>query len=398
MILDVYLYGRLTGYLYTKGTRGLCFRYDSNARRAVSLSLPLKEEEYGRREAEPFFSGLLPDGNLREELAKNAHVSSESVIKLLEHYGREIAGAVVILDHDEKYSADNGAGYRLLGENEIENRIRDMDDINLFLWGDNVRLSLAGAQNKVPLYFEKGKWFLPLGDSPSNCIVKPGKSVALNERVVTEIASLCGFDVPRVELVEFGKFSALVSYRYDRILREGKLERLHQEDMCQALAVPPGKKYESDGGPSVTQIISLIRKESSFPAADLREFLRILVFNYIVGNCDSHAKNYSFLYGADGGLRLAPFYDLLSTTVYPGLSRELSMKIGKQRIIDNVLRKDFMEIDGISPGYMLSVISYISEKFVKAVKILNESYDGELSEMLDRIWKDSLIRLKRLET
>lgn len=173
----------------------------------------------------------------------------------------------------------------------------------------------------MPLFNKDGKWFVPCSNSPSNCIVKPGKSVAINEYVVTKLAKECGLNAPTVEVVKFEDELAFVTYRYDRIIQNGFLKRLHQEDMCQSLSVPPGKKYERDGGPGITRIVNLIEDNSSFPLLDIREFYRCIVFNFIVGNCESHAQNYSFLYDLDGKIRLAPFYDLVSTTIYPGVSR-----------------------------------------------------------------------------
>ncbi len=258
-------------------------------------------------------------------------------------------------------------------------------------------MSLAGAEHKLPLFHNGDKWFLPIGNSPSNCIVKPGKSIALNEFIVTRLAEECGFKVPRVELKYFEDKLAFISYRYDRTIEGGKLLRLHQEDMCQALSIPPEKKYETDGGPGIGDVVKLIELHSSFPLLDIREFYRILVFNYIVGNCDSHAKNYSFLYDREGRKRLSPFYDLVSTTIYSGISRELSMKIGKKKNIDIVLKDDFLSSDGVNGRAMEKVISDVVKAFNSS--IIKMSEDGEYSpykEMIEKIKDDSAPRIERL--
>lgn len=147
MVLDVYLYDKLVGYLYTDKKYGLSFKYDEHPDRQISISMPLRENEYRRKKVEPFFSGLLPDGDLREQLARSAHVSPNSVVGLLKHYGREIAGALVIIEHEEKYDVEQNE-YKLITESEIAKRIKNADEENLLIWGDNIRLSLAGAQKK----------------------------------------------------------------------------------------------------------------------------------------------------------------------------------------------------------------------------------------------------------
>ncbi len=397
MILDVYLYDELIGYLYTDKKYGLSFKYAEDSNRQISISMPVGTEEFRKKTVEPFFSGLLPDGDLREQLARSVHVSPNSVIGLLEHYGREIAGALVIVGHDEKYEIERN-DYKLVSKSEIAQRIKNASEENLLIWGDNIRLSLAGAQHKMPLYHKGEEWYVPCGNSPSNCIVKPGKSVAINEFVVTLLAKECGFNVPKVELLKFEDELAFITYRYDRTIENGYLKRLHQEDMCQALSVPPEKKYETDGGPGISRIVRLIEDNSSLPVIDIREFYRIIVFNFIVGNCDSHGKNYSFLYGRDGSIRLAPFYDLVSTTIYPGISRELSMKIGKQKNIDLVLRDNFYKIEGSNKRAMDSIITDVVSSYKKAVdKIAEIDEMKPYCDMLEKIRDDSESRLEHLE-
>ncbi len=396
MLLDVYLCGEKVGCLYTDKKYGLSFRYDEGAERPISISLPLSNEEYRKKKVEPFFSGLLPDGESRLQLAQNAHVSPSSVIKLLSHYGREIAGALVIINHGEEYSMEKD-DYIPITESEIAQRIRNRESENLLLWGDNVRLSLAGAQNKLPLLHKDDRWFLPAGNSPSNCIIKPGKSIALNEFVVTRLAGKCGFNTPEVALKYFEDQLTFVSYRYDRVNKDGSLMRLHQEDMCQALSIPPEKKYQAEGGPGVRDIVKLIEDNSSLAVIDLREFYRILVFNFLVGNCDSHGKNYSFIYLDDNKLRLAPFYDNVCTTIYPGISRELSMKIGKKKNIDVVFGKDFLDIDGVKARAMERVMSEVASSFNSAInEMIDEEEYSPYREIVCKIKDDSLSRLERL--
>ena len=188
-------------------------------------------------------------------------------------------------------------------------------------------------------------------------------------------------------------FRSLVAHRYDR----NGMRRIHQEDMCQALGILPENKYEEDGGPGIRNTAEVIRKFSSAPGEDLTRFLEIIVFNYIVGNCDSHGKNYSLLHFDDGSVRLAPFYDLLSTTVYEDISRSLSMRIGQRRRIDDVLRKDLLRLGIVEENVMDEIIDTVSRRYRRAVEEMRDTEKNPLvRNMLERIYEDSLPRLERL--
>ena len=184
-----------------------------------------------------------------------------------------------------------------------------------------------------------------------------------------------------------------MAHRYDR----NGMRRIHQEDMCQALGILPENKYEEDGGPGIRNTAEVIRKFSSAPGEDMRRFAEIIVFNYIVGNCDSHGKNYSLLHLDDGSVRLAPFYDLLSTTVYEDISRSLSMRIGQRRRIDDVLREDLLRPGIVEENVMDEIIDTVSRKYRGAVEEMRDTEKNPLvRNMLERIYEDSLPRLERL--
>lgn len=398
MILDVYLYGQLVGNISTDSDSGFEFTYSPSAPYQLSISLPLEKQVFPAKEAEPFFSGLLPDGIIRERLATNAHCSSGSIASLLSAYGADIAGAVVILDHEEPYK-DESAGYREISEAELAERIRDIGSSSLLLWGDEARLSLAGAQEKVPLFHKDGKWFLPTGNAPSNCIIKPGKELAVNEYVVTTLASSFGLNVPSLSLFSFKEQMTVVSERYDRTVLEGNTMRLQQEDMCQAMGISPELKYQSDGGPGIEDILQLIRSYSSLPILDTEAFLQCIIFDFLIGNCDAHAKNFSFLYGyrSKESVRLAPFYDLVSTTVYPALSRNLAMKIGNAKKIDRVVREDFLNIKGISRRMMETLIDRAIAGFETSLESMRQAPEySAFKEFLDTLYQDSRPRISRL--
>jgi serine/threonine-protein kinase HipA len=119
--------------------------------------------------------------------------------------------------------------------------------------------------------------------------------------------------------------------RFDRTpLGECQWDRVHQEDFCQAMGVPPELKYQQEGGPNLKKCFELVRHVSAVPGPDVLRLFDAVVFNCLIGNSDAHGKNFSFLYG-DGGAKLAPLYDLVCTQAYGNLAAELAMKIGDER-------------------------------------------------------------------
>jgi serine/threonine-protein kinase HipA len=193
---------------------------------------------------------------------------------------------------------------------------------------------------------EGDRLLLPEGASPSTHIVKFAnrdyKHLPENELFVTKLAARCELPTVSAELKLIGKRRHLLVRRYDRIeVAAGAVKRLHQEDLCQALGVPPGRKYEEEGGPRFAQCFAVVDEASVEPALDTRALIRWLAFNLIVGNADGHAKNLSLLREDNGVVRLAPFYDLLSTAIYPKVSSRLAMAIGGKSRPGEVARKDW---------------------------------------------------------
>jgi serine/threonine-protein kinase HipA len=203
-----------------------------------------------------------------------------------------------------------------------------------------LRLSLAGAQDKLPLVFRNGRFSLPLGNTPSTHILKPEPErfpgLAGNEFFCLKLAAAIGLNAVPIEFRTIGSKPCVLVKRYDR--REhstSQVARVHQEDFCQALGKQPGRKYQDEGGSTVAESVALLRNWSTVPVMDIRGFVDGLVFNLLVGNADAHGKNYSMIY-EKGGRRLAPLYDLVCTLAWPELSRNLAMRIGTARHINEV--------------------------------------------------------------
>ena len=162
-----------------------------------------------------------------------------------------------------------------------------------------------------------------------------------------------------------GREKHLLVARYDRLVAaDGVITRLHQEDLCQALGVPPGRKYEEEGGPRFEQCVRMIADVSSEPALDTRALVRWLAFNTIVGNADGHAKNLSLVRSLDGNLRLAPFYDLLSTAIYPRIASKLAMVVGETSDAGNIRGRDWRRLAEslqIGPTFVVDTVRDLAE-------------------------------------
>lgn len=338
--LDIWWDGRLVGQLTQDKHGELGFAYarawlDDEAAQPLSASLPKRTEPFSRRECRPFFGGLLPEESQRDAAAQALGVSRANDFALLDRLGGDVAGALQLLPPGELPAtlAPDQRPTRLDEAGLI--RVLDALPVRPLLAGEEgLRLSLAGAQSKVPVVLVNGAVALPAPGQPTTHILKPPISrftaTTENEAFVMHLAAAIGLDVAPVEarIVQDRKF--LLVQRYDRAIgADGIVRRIHQEDFCQALGVPPETKYASEGGPTFKDCFALLRRVAARPAVDVLKLLDAVIFNVIAGNADAHGKNFSILYDADGP-RLAPLYDLLATVAYPDLSPKFAMKIGKR--------------------------------------------------------------------
>jgi serine/threonine-protein kinase HipA len=224
-----------------------------------------------------------------------------------------------------------------LTDTQVGKRLRDLR-VDHAAWrsaSDTGQFSLAGAQPKTALLLENGRWGVPSARIPTTHILKPPTGEwdghAENEHFCLELARVLGLTVPNSSVMRFGQETAIVIERYDRIRVQGSLLRLHQEDMCQALSLPPTKRYENEGGPGIGKIIDVLRNHSSDPDQDIQSFLDAIAYNWLIAGTDGHAKNYSILISSQGNVRLAPFYDIASILPYKNMSvmkAQLAMKVG----------------------------------------------------------------------
>lgn len=302
---------------------------------SLSASLPKQVEPFNRKACRPFFAGLLPEEDQRETVARVLGVSTANDFSLLDCLGGEVAGAIELLPIGQEPAASPDAyAPTCLDKNALVSLLNDLPH-RPFLAGERgLRLSLAGAQTKLPVVLVDNAVALPGPGQPTTHILKPPierfPGTTENEAFVMRLAEAVGLDVARVEPRSVGGKSFLLVARYDRVVNaDGGVERIHQEDFCQAIGIPPERKYASESGPTFAACFDLLRQVSAVPARDVLKLLDAAIFNVVVGNADAHGKNFSILYTHEGP-RFAPLYDLLSTSFYPELSARLAMKIGRR--------------------------------------------------------------------
>jgi serine/threonine-protein kinase HipA len=358
--LDVYLHDELVGHLIQDDDGQMAFEYvESWLNRPhstpLSQSLPLRKERFTRKECRGFFAGVLPEESKREIIARNLGISARNDYAMLEQIGGECAGAVTFLPAGQALPERNYS-YRTLSQTELATTLKELPKRPLLAGEKGIRLSLAGAQDKVAVRIEGDEISLPLGGAPSTHILKPGMEhfagVVFNEALTMKLAAAMDMLAAKVETRTADGVEYLLVERYDRTHRQSGettfLERLHQEDFCQAQNIVPETKYQKEGGPSLKQCFRLLREASSAPVIDLARLLDAVIFNYLVGNNDAHGKNFSLLYRGVGTsnleIRLAPLYDVVSTIYYPELSKEMAMKIGGEYSSDRVTPRDFEKL------------------------------------------------------
>jgi serine/threonine-protein kinase HipA len=331
----------------------------------VSQSLPLVPGPQMGEPPHAFFANLLPEGRVRQLVARRFGISEDNDFGLLAALGGECAGALVLAEGPPEVAESR---YRPLDEVELASIATTGGAFAELVSGGGIRLSLAGAQDKLPVKIDGDRLLLPLGTSPSSHILKFAsrdyRHLPANELMVGLLARASGLPVVTSELRAIGNETHLLVARYDRIVAADHITRLHQEDLCQALGLPPGRKYEQEGGPSFERCFRMIVEHSSEPALDARALIRWIAFNAVVGNADGHAKNLSLLRQRDGALRLAPFYDLLSTAIYPRIDIKLAMKIGKNADPGQIRGSDWRQLAEsveINPAFVVDIVRELAE-------------------------------------
>ena len=392
--LDVYAGSVLAGHLSEDDADGLVFVYASGwltHPEALPLApdFPLAAAAYQGPRVKAYFDNLLPEGDIRGFIAKAAHISPGNVFGLLRRFGGDTAGAFSLLPQGELPSGE--PHYLPVTGQAIRQWFEKSRGIPLDLAGEQARMSLSGAQDKMTVFIDRnGSICIPLGSAPSSHIVKPSvthradvPNTAVNEAFVMKLARATGLEVADVRYAP--EMSAVVVARYDREVQgDGKMRRLHQNDLCQVIGIGADKKYESEGGPTLQACFEAVARNSVQPAADKKRLIEWVAFNVIVGNMDSHAKNLSLV--ADGGsgrARLAPFYDMVCTAVYPNLSRKFAFKIGGENRPPWMMKRHwnrFADEVGVKPTLLAKVVSDVLDRVLAAMP----SVKAELEALASR--------------
>lgn len=308
----------------------------------LSASLPVRAEPYSQERLLPFFEGLLPEADVRNRMAQRLQLDSGDVFGILREIGRDCAGAFSIVPDGYDLAAGREEGVDWLSDQDLATKVRELEARPLGVEPDrDIRISLAGAQDKMAVVYDGSRMGMPRGTTPSTHILKPASRVEIpgakrkpafpglvaNEGFCMTLAGMAGLTVARVEVFEIDEQPALLIERYDRRrTAAGEFVRLHQEDFSQALGISSHAKYEKDNGPGSAAYLKLVLRNSTDTLTDLPELVDRMAFNYAIGNADGHAKNFSLLY-RDESSRLAPGYDLISTYVYGHLSYNMATAI-----------------------------------------------------------------------
>jgi serine/threonine-protein kinase HipA len=393
--LNVFLNSRLVGHLTLESSGAIDFRYDPawlawEHTMPVSLSLPLREERYIGAPVLAVFDNLLPDNaRIRRTVAERVGAQGTDAFSLLTVLGRDCVGALQFMPDGEQPETAGIIKGEPIDDDDIAELLDSLGRNPLGLkHEDDFRISIAGVQEKTALLRRRGRWYKPLGTTPTTHIFKPQigqlpngidlKNSVENEFLCLAIAEALGLPTAHAEMADFGKKRVLIVERFDRLwTKDKRLLRVPQEDCCQALSIPWTRKYESEGGPGVQQILKLLAG-SDDADGDRRKFLKTLIAFWLLGATDGHAKNFSIFLSPGGGFRMTPLYDIVSAQ--PSLDAhqirhnqmKLAMAVGENRhyAIARIAARHFVqnaEKAGVGRDIVRSVIDDVRSTGTKAL-------------------------------
>lgn len=331
--LYVYMNGIRVGMLMRESSGALVFIYDNDwliweDARPISLSMPLTEIPYKGHLVDSFFDNLLPDSDIiRKRIQTRFSIPSDNCFDLLSYIGADCIGALQLLTHS-KVANTKTIKANSISDKEIATLLKHYKTAPLGMDREtDFRISIAGAQEKTALLWHQDKWCLPQGATPTNFIIKlpigyiKHSNIDLTDSVENEwlclkILSAYHLPVNRARIINFDDVKTLVVERFDRRWAENGnwLMRLPQEDLCQALGIAPGLKYEYDGGPGIQPIMNLLLG-SHEALHDREQFMKSVFLFWVMGAIDGHAKNFSISIESQGRYKLTPLYDVMSA--YP---------------------------------------------------------------------------------
>ena len=286
----------------------------------LSVALPLTDVHFAQGPTRAFLDGLLPEGESRRVIAEDFNLRATDTYGLIRALGRDCAGAIIVQPSGEPPPPDASTTTAdPLNGDALADLVKNLRSAPLGV-SDRVRISLAGVQQKLLLTrMPDGRWGRPVDGTPSTHILKPEirdyPNTVQNETFCMRLARSLGLETAEVETTEIAGRRLIVVRRYDRMIGEdGSVQRIHQEDFCQATSMLPKQKYQEDGGPSLLKLSEVLR--SVAVPGSVEALLSATIANVLVGNGDAHAKNFSLLHHRDGKITLAPLYDVMSSLYY----------------------------------------------------------------------------------
>jgi len=406
------------------------FRYDPSwlaweHALAVSLSLPLREDRYIGAPVTAVFDNLLPDNDaIRRRMAEQVHADGADAYSLLAAVGRDCVGALQFLPEGVEPGLAGTVDGKPVSDDDIAGILGNLTSAPLGLGEDeDFRISIAGAQEKTALLFSQGQWQKPIGTTATTHIFKPqigrlpnGIDLSCsveNEFLCLKLTKAFGVPSAEVDIATFGGKRVLVVERFDRRwTHDGRLLRLPQEDFCQALSVPPNRKYESEGGPGIPALLNLL-KGSDTPDEDQAMLIKALAIFWLLGATDGHAKNFSIHLSPGGRFRMTPLYDVVSAqpSVDAGqLQRnkmKLAMAVGTSRhyIIGNVASRHFVET-AAQAGIGASVVRQVFDEILSAAPLaidtvrhaLPAEFPGEIADAIIHSFENRLRQLNPVQS
>ncbi len=375
----------------------------------VSLSLPCRKEKFAPAVSTAFFENLLPENDTRTVLAFNRRFDKKDTFSFLENFGEDCAGALSIIPEDQEPDFTPGQYENITREliETLDKMQLDPEKHKLYPGIKHAKLSLAGVQDKLPVYIKGDQFYLPKNSgSATTHIIKPVNAgftdIPRNEAFCMELAQQSGFLIPDSKIMKIAGHELFVVDRYDRKKVNREIVRIHQEDFCQAMGYPAERKYQESGGPGFLECRELIDEYlSNQGAANRLLFIRMMIFNYIIGNHDAHGKNFSVLHNKN--LELTPFYDLVSTQVYP-LDNKFAMAIGQTFRLNRIKEHSFKKFAGdmnVRPKLLTSLINEVCEAIKNKLDDLtaehNKNYGkAKIYKDLNKIIQSNIIQLQKI--
>lgn len=424
--LNVYLNGRLVGRLRKETSGAIDFQYDGSwldweHALPVSLSLPLREDRYIGDPVIAVFDNLLPDNEgIRKSLAERVKADGYDAYSLLAAIGRDCVGALQFLPEDSEPEPSGTITGRPVDDEEIGRLVSNLASAPLGVDEDaEFRISLAGAQEKTALLYWNDQWHIPHGTSATTHILKPqigmlGNGIDMSQSVENEhfcmrLMEELGLPTAETDIQDFDGSRVLVVKRFDRLwTKDKRLIRLPQEDLCQALSVPPTLKYQSDGGPGMPEVLDML-KGSDNPETDQKLFVKAQIIFWLIGATDGHAKNFSLFLTPGGRFSMTPIYDVLSAqpNMDAGQIRrnqmKLALSVGDNRhyVIERILPRHFQQT-AKRCGIAESMIDDILEEMLGAMPDAFERTIAAMpaefpEEMAASIKTAALTRLRTIE-